>query len=152
MDKSTEILDLFKFALTPVALISGVGLLLLVISNRLGRTIDATRILIEKRKQFEGWEAHKLDAEIKILYKRSRFLRTSVLLIAVSIISSCLMIPVIMISIYFDHSLDYLNTIFFIISILAILISSIFLFLDILLALKALKFEIEQHLNTRLQK
>ena len=41
----TELIPILQIAVGPVILISGVGLLLLSMTNRLGRAIDRARIL-----------------------------------------------------------------------------------------------------------
>ena len=46
MTYTQNFIQFLQACITPVALISGVGLLLLTITNRLGRTIDRTRQLV----------------------------------------------------------------------------------------------------------
>ena len=46
MDTIQNFTHFLQSCITPVALISGIGLLLLTITNRLGRTIDRTRQLV----------------------------------------------------------------------------------------------------------
>ncbi|NJK85350.1 MAG: DUF2721 domain-containing protein [Bacteroidales bacterium] len=52
MNSIQSFIQFLQSCITPVALISGVGLILLSLTNRLGRTIDRSRMLVvelEKR-------------------------------------------------------------------------------------------------------
>src|ERR1041385_8600440 len=84
---------LLQFSISPIALISGASLLLLSITNRLGRTIDRSRILV---RELESGGAARFTEEhknqLRILQRRSGFLRTGVLFISASIFLSALMI------------------------------------------------------------
>jgi hypothetical protein len=46
MEASAIFIKFLQACITPVAMISGVGLLLLTITNRLARTVDRTRHLV----------------------------------------------------------------------------------------------------------
>ena len=141
MESIETFIEFLKSCITPVALISGVGLLLLTITNRFGRTIDRTRILVAEldHEHIKRREAKK--NEIKILYLRSKYLRTSIAAITFSVISSSLIIPLLAIMQFFAFDLRMLGYFLFSLSIISILISAIYFFLDILLSLKALKIE-----------
>ena len=88
-----EFIQFLQACITPVALISGVGLLLLSITNRLGRTIDRTRQLVAELNNGKVKKPREKETEIRILYKRSRYLRNSIASMVISVISSSLIIP-----------------------------------------------------------
>jgi hypothetical protein len=72
-----EIVPVLQISISPVILISGVGLLLLSITNRYGRVIDRSRFLGDSlRKSGEG-NGH-VWAQILILRKRAKLLRISI--------------------------------------------------------------------------
>lgn len=147
MNYTQNFIQFLQACITPVALISGVGLLLLTITNRLGRTIDRTRQLV--RELDDNQANHKLEKEyeIKILYQRSRFLRISIGAMVVSVISSSLIIPVLFFMTLWEHDLRIMGYILFILSILSILLSSLFFFRDVILSLHALELEAKDYLN-----
>jgi len=132
--------------ITPVALISGVGLLLLSITNRLGRTIDRVRVLVDTIEKNSTLHVDQRKKEIKILFKRCRLLRNSVALIVFSIISSSAMIPVLFLMSLFDLNLKIIGYGFFSLSICSIIISVIYLMLDVLASLEALKIEAQDYI------
>jgi hypothetical protein len=147
MNSTLPFLHFLQSCLTPVALISGVGLLLLTITNRLGRTIDRIRHLVNELDNTNTLRRNEKQDEIKILFKRGRYLQNSIIYIVISIISSGFLIPVIFTMHLFGFDLYNLGYILFFISILAILISSVYFFLDIILTLHALKLEAKDYIS-----
>lgn len=134
-------IQFLQSCITPVALISGVGLLLLTITNRLGRSIDRTRQLINELENAAVKKKEEKKHEIQILYRRSKYLRLSIGFIVISVICSSLIIPVLFFMNLFDLDLRLIGYLLFVLSILSILISSIYFFSDIMLSLHALKIE-----------
>jgi len=187
-----EFIDFLQACITPVALISGVGLLLLTITNRLGRTIDRTRQLVAELNRtatgnssdqpagtgntgmgntgmgntgmgntgmentLEGNAGMngvkisrmvKMETEIRILYKRSRILRNSIAAMVISVISSSLIIPTLFFMILLEVDLRTVGYALFVVSILSILVSSIYFFIDVRLSLRALRLEAREYLE-----
>ena len=147
MNSTLPFIQFLQSCITPVALISGVGLLLLTITNRLGRTIDRMRHLVSELDNTYVLRRNEKEDEIKILFKRSRYLRNSIILIVLSIISGGFLIPILFFMNLFAVDLYILGYSFFFISILSILISSIYFFLDIVLTLHAIKLEAKEYLK-----
>ncbi|MEE4196737.1 MAG: DUF2721 domain-containing protein [Bacteroidales bacterium] len=147
MESTTLFIEFLKSCITPVALISGVGLMLLTITNRFGRTIDRTRSLVAEldHEQVNRREAKK--NEIKILYMRSKYLRTSIAAITFSVIASSLIIPLLAFMQFFAYDLRLVGYFLFSVSVLAILIAAVFFFLDVLLSLKALRLEALEYIQ-----
>src|SRR5947207_11523807 len=79
-----QIIPELRDAIGPVILISGVGLLLLTMTNRLGRAIDRARQLkAELPKRSEQEREHVL-AQVAIIYCRAKMIRMSITLAAIS--------------------------------------------------------------------
>ena len=147
MDTIQNFIQFLQSCITPVALISGIGLLLLTITNRLGRTIDRTRQLVNELDNEDVKRSEEKRNEINILYKRSKYLRNSIGFIVISVITSSLIIPVLFFMNLYDLDLRVAGYFLFVLSILSILISSIYFFKDILLSLNALKLEAKEYLK-----
>jgi hypothetical protein len=146
MDETMDFIKFLQACVTPVALISGIGLLLLTITNRFGRTIDRTRHLVAELDSGLPSNREVKINEIRILNRRSRLLRSSIAAIIISIIASSLIIPLLFLMILFDYDLKIYGYILFVLSILAIFISSIYFFLDVILSLKALHLEAREYI------
>ncbi len=146
MDTIQNFIQFLQSCITPVALISGIGLLLLTITNRLGRTIDRARQLVADLDREGVKRKEAKQYEINILYQRSKYLRNSIGFIVISVITSSLIIPVLFFMNLFEIDLRIWGYFLFVLSILAILISSIYFFKDVLLSLNALKLEAKEYL------
>lgn len=147
-----RLMDFIQFlqaCITPVALISGVGLLLLTITNRLGRTIDRTRQLVAELNNGDAKNREVKETEVRILYKRSRYLRHSIAAMVISVISSSLIIPNLFFMTLMEVDLRLIGYPLFVISILSILVSSIYFFVDVRLSLHALRLEASEYIGKK---
>jgi len=149
MEASQNFIQFLQACITPVALISGVGLLLLTITNRLGRTIDRTRHLVADLDNPKIKRADNKRYEIHILYQRSRYLRNSIAAIIISVISSSLIIPLLFLMKLFGTDIRQFGYFLLIISMFALLVSCFYFFLDIVLSLKALKLEASDYIEEK---
>ena len=138
---------LLQLSVSPVVLISGVGLLLLSVTNRLGRAIDRSRALAVDLDSKDVNLARGGKEQLKILMLRAGYLRLSVSLIVASIFFSCLMILFLFVLIFFDLHWEYLVLAAFCLSLVSLLAAMVYLLADIYLSLKALKFEVARHLD-----
>ena len=148
MELAKSLVDFFQSSISPLVLISGVGLILLSLTNRLGRTIDRSRELVSEIEKgtLSEKESENKRIQLRILVKRNHLLKNSIGSISFSILSSSLIIPVLLIMNLFQTNLEALGIIFFICSIIGIILSAVFLFIDVNLTLKALEYEIEGHI------
>lgn len=147
MEETRNFVTFLQSCITPVALISGVGLLLLTFTNRLGRTIDRTRQLITELDQPVVSNRPGIENQIRILYQRSKLLRNCIGTMLIGVICSSLIIPVLFIMILFNVDLRVIGYLLFIISIILILISTIYFFKDVMVSLHALKLEAKDYLK-----
>ncbi len=144
MEPIDSLIKFFQSSISPIVLISGVGLLLLSLSNRLGRTTDKSRELVKELRAAEGKNKKRKIIQLKILYKRSKILRLSIVSISFSILASSLIIPILLIMNMIDIDLKIIGIILFLLSVIGIIFSSILLFLDVTFSLKALDLEVKE--------
>ena len=137
-----EIIPLLQVAIGPVILISGIGLLLLTITNRFGRIIDRSRILSRELRDKSFGDQALLLAQVKILMKRARLLRLSIHLAAVSVLCTAILIIVIFLTALLRLEVAWLIFALFSICMLALIISLVAFIRDINQSLVALKLEI----------
>lgn len=138
----TELIPILQIAIGPVILISGIGLLLLTLSNRLGRTIDRSRSLRKELQSGDSDEENSIHAQLQILWCRADQIRKSIILSTVSALLAALLIITLFIATLLKLDAGWLIAVLFIGCLIA-LIWSLWLFLrDINQALLALKLEI----------
>ena len=139
----TELIPVLQIAIGPVILISGIGLLLLTMTNRLGRAIDRARILDAGVPQTPGHERDRKTAQLSILWRRARIIRLAITLSATSALSASLLIVVLFLTALFQIETAWFISALFILCIVT-LIGSLLLFIhDVNQSLSALKLELE---------
>ena len=82
----SELLPILQMAIGPVILISGVGLLLLSMTNRYARVIDRARQLADALRDFPKAHNRQLSEQLRILSRRARLVRASITLATVSVL------------------------------------------------------------------
>jgi len=87
-----ELIPILQLSVGPVILISGVGLLLLSMTNRLGRIVDRSRTFSALLKQSAGTERTAQLAQLGILARRARLMRAAIVLGVVSVLLTALLI------------------------------------------------------------
>ena len=138
---------LLQLSVSPVVMISGVGLLLLSVTNRLGRAIDRARSLSKELDSGIASTAHEGKAQLEIIVRRAEFLRLSVSLIVASVFFSCLMILFLFVMSFSGVNLEIGVLALFVLSLLSTLSSVIYLLADVYLSLKALRLDVSRHLE-----
>ena len=79
-------------SITPVTLISGVGLMLLCMTARYNHTTDRVRQLLKRREDGDYEKEPDLDFEIHLIFRRSRYLRRAMLSLVLSDVCSGLIV------------------------------------------------------------
>ena len=123
-------------------LISGVGMVMLSMSNRFGRLIDRSRQLTQALRAASGDERETILAQLRILWRRAKIVRTGIALANVSALLAALLIINLFLGALFDlHIANVIVTLF--VFCLFCLVTALILFIaDINLSLRALGFEI----------
>lgn len=91
-------------AIGPVVLISGVGLLLLTMTNRLGRIVDRARSLVRELPNANEFTRLRTQAQLQILAKRARLVR-----LAVTLASACVLLVGVLIAVLFTGALLHME-------------------------------------------
>jgi hypothetical protein len=89
-----NLIPILQTAIGPAILISGVGLLLLTMTNRLGRVIDRARILDAQLSQASESERRPLVAQLRILWQRARLIRLAIMLASASALAAAVLVIV----------------------------------------------------------
>lgn len=137
----TNLTQLLQASISPVAMISGVGLLILSQTNRLGRVMDRLRDLLEKRRKLTSPDAH-LDQQVAVLHQRARILRTAVTAATFCALLASLLVLLIFLMTLSDAKLDLLAVGLFASSLLSLVLSLIYFLLDMNLSLRAVQQEL----------
>jgi hypothetical protein len=138
-----QIVPELRDAVGPVILISGVGLLLLTMTNRLGRAIDRARLLKNELAVRTGHDREQTLAQVTVLYRRARIIRMSITLAASSAALAAVMIIALFLNSLLQSRLEFLIGILFVACMCSLFASLVAFIRDINLSLHALKLELE---------
>ncbi len=130
--------------MAPIVLISGVGLLLLSMTNRIGRPIDSIRALTQELRVAEGDQHRVLLEEIDILYRRAKLLRVAVAFSVLSIFFVAMLILVLFVAVTLGAGLEWLIELLFSGSLMSLVVSLAMFLWDIQLGLNSVKLEIDR--------
>lgn len=145
MDNIQNLIQIMQSAISPIVLISGVGLLLLSFTNRLGRVIDRARFLVKEMEN--GNQNEIIPIQINILYKRGRILRTAITSIVITILVASLLILLLFLGYITNWNMKIFFISFFIIAIISLIISVMLFLADVTLTLKALKLQVKGYIK-----
>ena len=147
MDEAVNLSQFLQACIAPVALVSGVGLILLSATNRFARTIDRTRVVAEELEtgNLSAEKKAERKAALQVLFRRSKHQRNCIALIIVSVIFSSLIIPVLFFMDLFEINLRIFGYLLFVFAIVSLLTALVFFLLDVSKALHALEMDVERH-------
>ena len=145
LDSLQQIMPELRDAVGPVILISGVGLLLLSMTNRLGRAIDRARILRRELAEASEADRPRMQAQINILYRRAKIIRFSIIAAVLSALLAALLMVTVFICALIGWSLTWFVALTFVACLISLGISLMAFLGDINLSLKALKLELEKN-------
>ncbi len=139
-----QLIPVLQTAIGPTILISGVGLLLLTMTNRLARAIDRARITARELPAGSDSDRAKGVEQIRILWRRARLIRLSIALASASALFAAILIIVVFVTALLQIETAWLICTLFILC-LACLIASLMVFIhDINQGLMALKLELPE--------
>ena len=137
-----------QVAIGPVILISGIGLLVLSMTNRLGRTVDRSRELARECRSSPGPDRERAAGQLAVLIRRARIMRAAIASASVSALLASLLIIVLFVGAILRLRLTApLVGGLFIGCMLSVIASLVLFLLDVNLSLRALKLEIDASLE-----
>ena len=137
-----DLIPVLQVAVGPVILISGVGLLLLSMTNRFGRAIDRSRQLCESLRTSPDRHSARTQ-QLEILARRARIIRAAIALAAVSVLLAALLIITLFLAALLKLELAVLLVVLFITCLGALIGSLLFFIWDINTSLAALELEMK---------
>ena len=138
-----QIIPVLQLSIGPVILISGVGLVLLSMTNRYGRVIDRSRILAESLRQEMQGRGPQLREQLGIMARRARLLRMAILFTTTSLLLAAVLIISLFIVALSGLPATVLVIILFVLCMLSLIGGLVVFLVDIEASLAALHLEIE---------
>jgi hypothetical protein len=138
----TELIPVLQVAIAPVILISGVGLLLLTLTNRFGRAVDRTRQIHHEMCEAAAADRPRLANQVEVIYRRARLIQLSIIMGALSALFAAMLILTLFFTALMKWESGVVISLFFVCCLASLVASLITFIMDIRLSLKALKLEL----------
>jgi hypothetical protein len=135
--------QILQVTLTPVALISGVGLLLLSMVNRYNHALDRTRLLLKDKQIAQDSERIKIDQAIQVLYARCKIMKNAILCVTSSIFFSGFIVLITALEGFIGIILSNLKGLLLLCSVGLVVVGAVFFIVDIFYSLHAIRIDIE---------
>jgi Cu/Ag efflux pump CusA len=140
----SQLIPVLQTAIGPVILISGVGLLLLSLTNRFGRAVDRARQLLREKRDAPEESRQRLAAQVENLYHRARLIQRAIVFSTVSLLFAAVLIIALFFTALMKLELAIVISVLFMCCLASLIISLIAFMMDIRLSLLALKMELGQ--------
>lgn len=137
----SDLIPTLQFAIGPVILISGIGLVLLSMTNRFGRVIDGSRLLTRNLKDADEAGKERIIHQLRILASRARVVRAGIAFAAVSLLMAALLIISLFLAALLQWEIAGIITALFIVCMVCLIASLAFFIVDINQSLKVLWLE-----------
>jgi len=138
----TELIPVLQIAIAPVILISGVGLLLLTLTNRFGRAVDRTRQIHRELREAVAADRPRLANQVEVIYRRARLIQLSIIMGALSALFAAMLILALFFTALMKWESAVVISLIFIFCLVSLVVSLITFIMDMRLSLKALKLEL----------
>jgi len=131
-----DITHVIQLAVAPVFLLTAVGTLLAVLTNRLGRAVDRARVLERCLFDLPDGAAERLNAhaELRMIARRIRLIYPAIVLAVLCALFICLLIAIAFLDAFLDANLSWALGVLFVAAMLALIASLLVFLREIFLA------------------
>ena len=119
--QSVDIAHLIQIALTPIFLISAIGVTLNVLTSRLARIVDRARAMEDVLRQpAPTHDGRDLHAALRVLARRARYINAAITLITLSALFIALVVVMLFVNAFLRWDLSAFIACMFILSMLSL--------------------------------
>jgi len=136
-DNIVDVTRLIQLAVAPVFLLTAVGTIIGVLSNRLGRVVDRSRTLEDRLRQLQPEGQKAARAELDLLSRRVRLVYGSIVLSVICALFVGLLIAVAFVDAFIAIDMSKFIGLMFIAAMLAFILSLLVFLREIFLAVSS---------------
>ena len=143
--QTIDIAHLIQIALTPIFLISAIGVTLNVFTNRLARIVDRARAMEDRLRAVQHTPgARALQVQLRVMARRSRLMNASITLITLSALFIALVVVMLFLNAFVRWELSAFIACLFILSMLTLAGALLSFLIEVRIATNALRIGIEE--------
>jgi len=142
--QSIDIAHLIQIALTPIFLISAIGVILNVLTNRLARIVDRARVMENElcRPDYQSG-GRDLHAALGVLARRARYINAAIIFITISALFIALVVVMLFVNAFLRWELPAFIACMFILSMLSLAAALLTFLIEVRIATATLRIGIE---------
>jgi len=142
--QSVDIAHLIQVALTPIFLISAIGVTLNVLTSRLSRIVDRARAMEDiLQRSAHAHHGRDLHAALNVLARRARYINAAITLITLSALFIALVVVMLFVNAFLRWDLSVFIACMFILSMLALAAALSAFLIEVRIATNTLQIGIE---------
>jgi hypothetical protein len=142
--QNVDIAHLIQVALTPIFLISAIGVTLNVLTSRLARIVDRARAMEKEAAHADSRnKGGDLHAALRVLERRANYINAAITLITVSALFIALVVVMLFVNAFLRWDLSAFIACMFILSMLALAAALLSFLIEVRIATKTLRIGIE---------
>jgi hypothetical protein len=142
--QSVDIAHLIQVALTPIFLISAIGVTLNVLTSRLARIVDRARAMEDiLRRPDHTHDGRDLHGALSVLARRARHINAAITLITLSALFIALVVVMLFVNAFLRWDLSVFIACMFILSMLSLAAALSAFLIEVRIATKTLRIGIE---------
>jgi hypothetical protein len=136
----TSLAQVIQLAVAPVFLLTGVGAILNVLANRIGRIIDRARFMEERLPTADSDTARDLHARLAVLSRRATFINRAIGLCVLSGLLVSLVVAALFVSSSLRLDLASPISVTFVFALFSLAASLVYFLREVFIATRALSF------------
>ena len=137
------IVHVIQLALTPVFLLSGVGIILTVLTNRLARVVDRARSVEASARSATTTDLPVVQEELRVQARRARLINRAITLSTISALLVALVVAMLFISAMLEVNLSALIATMFILAMLSLIVALVMFLREVFLAISTLRIGLQ---------
>jgi CBS domain containing-hemolysin-like protein len=142
--QSADVAHLIQVALTPIFLISAIGVTLSVLTSRLARIVDRARAMEDVlRRQDHVHDGRDLHAVLDVLARRARYINAAIIFITVSALFIALVVVMLFVNAFLRWNLSAFIACLFILSMVSLCAALLTFLIEVRIATRTLRIGIE---------
>ena len=146
VDLQTEnVAHIIQLALGPVFLLSGVGITLSMLTQRLSRIVDRARTL-EDRREVTNSEAKLkvIDRDLRVILRRSRYINSAIALCTTSALLTALVVTLLFASAFTPMSVGGVIAVMFVASMVCLSTAFLMFLIEVRIATNTLRIGVQK--------
>jgi|SRR5688572_4739092 hypothetical protein len=147
VDLQTEnVAHIIQLALGPVFLLSGVGITLSMLTQRLSRIVDRARTLEDRREETAKEEKLKqIDRDLRVILRRARYINSAIALCTTSALLTALVVTLLFASAFTPMSVGGVIAIMFVASMVCLSMAFLMFLIEVRIATSTLRIGVQKH-------